>query len=327
MKIVIVGGGIAGLVAYWAFSRTKAQVKILEPGQPGAEFLAGGLKYLNRTEPMVELLNDLALVFSNHAVNGGILLRGEVHPYPFSLRNMPPDEARTIQHAHYRKTRRTEPDRLAEKSMNDPDNNGSVRSLKTDLPTFVRELALRASRRGDLIKDAAEVITHDSVRGFSGAHYPFDAAIVTLPLWISRKVVPWLDVPFAGALKLNVVQVNPLKDPYARWDYVYTPYTPDDLVHRFSPRASGYNVEFNGIWDDAVTNALLTNELNFLFPHGWALDSITKGLNGHLLPLEREVNWKENVQPLGRFAQWDPRATTDVVLKTALDLAKQWTSS
>lgn len=324
MRIVILGGGIAGLLANWAFTKHGHQVTILEPNKPGGEFLMGGLKYLNRTNETLELLHELNLVFTNYSVQGGILLRNKVLAYPAALRDMSPDHAKRIQEDHWRKTRKTEPDKFAARSMNDPESVGTNRSLRTDLAQLVRQLALRAN----IAKDLAKVMTHDVVEGVSGRRYPFDAAVVTLPLWIARTVCPWLDPPPALALKLNIAQVSPLRDQYSKWDYVYTPYTPESLVHRFSPRDGGYSVEFNGEWSDEETNLKLTNELNFLFPEGWALDSMVKNMNGHLLPLESQPKWAPNVRPLGRFSEWDPRATADVVLATALNLAKKelpWT--
>lgn len=319
MKVLILGGGIAGLLANWAFKKHGHDVVVLEPNKPGGEFLAGGLKYLNRTNEMLDLLHALGLVFTNYSVQGGVLLQNDVAPYPAALRSMKPERATRIQHDHWRKTRRTEPDKFAARSMNDPESVGSNRALRTDLSQFVRQLAFHAH----IEKDLAKVMTHEYVEGVSGRHYRFDAAIVTIPLWVARHVCPWLDPPPALALRLNIAQVQPFKDRYSRWDYVYTPYTPEGLVHRFSPKDGGYSVEFNGDWVEQETNLKLTNELNFLFPEGWALDSTTKGLNGHLHALESQPKWAPNVQPLGRFAEWEPRATTDVVLASALRLAQK----
>jgi hypothetical protein len=64
--------------------------------------------------------------------------------------------------------------------------------------------------------------------------------------------------------------------------------------------------------------------LGFLFPDGFAIDGILRGIKGHLLELQDPPQWPENVAPLGRFAQWDPRATTDTTLDAAARLAGEW---
>jgi hypothetical protein len=104
---------------------------------------------------------------------------------------------------------------------------------------------------------------------------------------------------------------------------VYTPYTPENLVHRISPSEGGYSVEMNGEWGDE-TSGKLRNELNFLFGNAWALNNVKKGLPGHLLPLGEAPEWPGNVRPLGRFAAWDPRMTTDKTLSAAIATARKW---
>lgn len=328
-KILIVGGGIAGLIANWVFKQHKdVEVSVMEPGKPGGDFLAGGLRYIHASDEMVSMMTDNRITFTNYQVNGGIMLKGKVEPYPTVLKSMPREHAERIQHDHYRKTRRTEPDgNDAAKSMNDPEAMGSRFALRTDAPRLIRQLEAQA----DIICDGAvEVRTNNQtvmprVLGTSGVSRPYDYLIMTIPLWAIRNMVPWF-VPEAFALKLNVCNVDVTRDPLSKWDYCYTPYTPGNLIHRISPRDGGWTVEFNGDWidKDDETSVALTSDLNFIFPGGWALNAVRKGLNGHLLPLESQPEWPENVRPIGRFAEWDSRATADVVLSNCWKLANSW---
>jgi len=155
--------------------------------------------------------------------------------------------------------------------------------------------------------------------------YGFHFAVVTLPLWIARRMVSWY-VPEAYAMKLNIVMAEPLRDPFARWDYVYTPYTPAGLIHRVSPVGEECHCEFNGDWGehDSAINDRVASDLNFLFPSGWVINDVKRGLNGHLLPMSERPVWPDNIKPLGRFARWDPRATTDITLREAHKLAQGW---
>lgn len=319
-RLLIAGGGISGLIANWVFRKGRDwDITIVEARTVGGDFTAGGLRYIHRTEEMVEMLHDLRLVYTNYTVQGGILLQGKVRPYPAHVQNLPKEEARRIQHDHYRKTRRTEPDSFASKSMNDPESVGARGALRCDPHDVVQALAARATK---IVADVIERIEPGRVRLKSGASLPFDFLITTLPLWIARRLF-WFPLPEALAMKLNVVTVEHQRNPYARWDYVYTPYTPEDLVHRISPNDGGTAVEFNGEWEDD-TNDRLTSDLNFLFPDGWTPLRVVKGANGHLLPLESKPSWPDNVRPLGRFAQWNPRATSDVVLKESINLFSEW---
>jgi hypothetical protein len=154
-----------------------------------------------------------------------------------------------------------------------------------------------------------------------GTQCPYDKLVTTLPLWITRHQADFY-VPEGVAIRLNLVQVSPKRQTFARWDYVYTPYTPANAIHRLSPSDGGYTVEANGDWDK-IQHAIL-DDLGFLFPDGFAVERSIPNLKGHLLPLGEKPAWPDNIAPLGRFAKWDPRATTDITLRDASALAQRW---
>lgn len=337
-RMVIVGGGISGLIASWVFTQVRGlSVTVVEPGKPGGDFMSGGLKYIHKTDEMEELLRDLGVSYANYSVQGGILLHGKVEPHPGCFKGMEKDRALRIQHDHYRKTRKLEPDAFAARSMNDPEANGPRRALRCDMARVLRELIQRApiTKAGAVAIEPHKLIVNN---GTEDSPLPYDYLLTTLPLWVTKKMA-WFgeELPIGMAVKLNLLMVEPPQkgDDYAQWDYVYTPYTPENLIHRISPRDGGYTLEFNGDWPapspEAVApdqirqvNDRITSELNFLFKDGWALSDAKKGLNGHLLPLPNRIDWPQNVRAIGRFAQWDPRATSDVVLATCLKLAAEW---
>ncbi len=327
-RMVIVGGGISGLIASWVYTQVPGlDVIVLEPGKPGGDFAAGGLKYIHKTDAMEDLLKDLRITYTDYSVQGGILVHGVVEPFPGVLKGMDKSRALRIQHDHYRKTRRIEPDAFAARSMNDAESVGPRKALRCDMDRMLKSLIELAP----FVKDGCMRIDANQVVGSSGAKYPFDYLLLTIPIWVIKTMVAF-PLPDTMAIKLNFVMIDPPEkvDAYAQWDYVYTPYTPENLIHRLSPRDGGYTCEFNGAWaDDAAdgsneTNDKLTSEFNFLFPGGWAIADVKKGLNGHLMPMTTKPIWPDNMRPIGRFAQWDPRATSDVVLATCLEQAKAW---
>lgn len=337
MRVVIIGAGVAGLIAnYVAKQHKHTSPIVLEPGRVGGEWLSGGLRYLHASDEMKSMIIDIGGVFTQYTVMGGIHLRGKVEAYPDVLRGMPTEAAKRIQQDHYRKTRQTEPDpSFSGKSMNDPEATGARLALRCDASDVVERL----QRQAFVQRDAVAKVEPAEITATSGAVYPYDYLIWTAPLWAAQRAM-FFRLPDALAIRLNVVYIEPhkivagggekvpgaLKDPYSQWDYIYTPYTPDGLIHRIYPFEDGYACEFNGAWpegDERITVGL-TSDLNFLFPNGWAIRRVAKGLNGHLLPLEREPAWPAHIQPLGRFAQWDPRATADVVLERAYAMCSEW---
>lgn len=320
-KVLIIGGGISGLVANWALKLFGAQPTILEPGRVGGEFTAGGLKYIHKTDAVLEMFQQLCLPHSVYTVRGGMLIRGQMYNYPEALAGFAKPDVARIQADHYRKTRHCEPDQHAAAAMNDPAALGPRRALRCDFQELIRELSdpfwADIQPVGVTKLDVDRGVAFDN----KGGRHHFDFVVLTVPLWIIRSMVKFF-VPEGAAMKLNVANVTPHRDQYIGFDYVYTPYTPADLVHRFSPLDSGYSVEFNGEMDEER----LLSELNFIFPDGYRIENMVTGLKGHLLPLAQKPDWPRNAAPIGRFAKWDPRSTVDVVLDDAKELATRWFS-
>lgn len=315
-KVIIAGGGISGLVASWEL-RDRADVVIMEPGKVGGEFTAGGLKYIHRTESMERMFDQLVIPYSTYIVRGGILLRGQMYLYPQVLQGMDHKQATRIQQDHFRKTRRSSPDEFAKQAMNDPAATGPRRALRCDFEDLIELLADQA----DILPTGVAKVDHERNVLFDSerrAHH-YDFLIFTIPLWITRRVVSFY-VPEGAAMRLNTAHVEAKTGEYASFDYVYTPYTPADVIHRFSPSRGGYSVETNGTLDRDKLNS----DLAFIFSDGYVIESVTEGLKGHLLDLIEPPDWPDNIAPIGRFAKWDPRSTTDVALEDAMKLKERW---
>ncbi len=318
--IVIVGGGVSGLVASYVFAQYGRHSVILEPQTPGGDFLLGGLKYIHRTDAMAAMFDELALAWSDYKITGGILLRGKVELYPKCFSAMEKSEAERIQADHFRKTRRLEPGQFGSSAMNDPAAaKGPRRAIRCDFKSMVSKLVSRAT----VLKHGLSKIDsrNNAVQLSSGLWIDYARLILTIPLWVVRTMADFY-VPHGMAMKLNLIQVRPLQDHYARWDYVYTPYTPANAVHRFSPKGTGYSCEVNGDWKRQEPHA--RDDLAFIFQDGFLVEGIETNVKGHLLALQEVPAWPDNVAPLGRFAKWDPRATTDVTLEDAHALAEAW---
>jgi hypothetical protein len=316
-RVIIIGGGISGLVVANVFSKyaSHVAVEVYESGVVGGEFVLGGLKYIHQSRAMEDFLDGLGIYWCDYRVRGGILLRGEVRKYPLFLSQLSKDEAIRIQRDHYRKTRLMELGDFDDTAMNEPANAKSNNALNCDFQRLVDVLASNCN----IIKASLIRVINDKVYLSNNTVRQFDYLVLTIPLWIIKLVTDY-EIASAIAMKLNIAIVKGTRNTYAGWDYVYTPYTPSNYIHRISYGDGGYAVEANGKLDEVR----LYSDLNFLFKNGWRLEGIKKNLKGHLLPLDQKIIVPSNVALLGRFAAWESRMTVDVTLNRAIELGKRW---
>ncbi len=321
---------MSGLVAAWACSMYGHEVVVVEPRALGGDFLVGGLKYIHRTTEMETMLNFLEVPSSHYTVRGGLHIQGVVEDYPDYLSTVSPDRASQITGDHFRKTRGWEPGDFGSRSMNDPgDGKSSRRAIRCSVPRVIEAIQdvefikVREAFCSEINTSEGHVIiqpTHDPDE-LGPRRLPYTKLVLTLPLWVLRKMCDF-HVPEGVAVSLNIVQITVQHDPFAKFDYVYTPYTPGNAIHRISPRDDGYSIEANGVWEEV--QGQVKKDLAWLFPAGYIVESVKKGLKGHLLPLPTKPQWPENVLGVGRFATWNPRNTIDHSLKLAIKKAEQW---
>ncbi len=317
MKIAILGGGMPGLLSSYVFGRHKnVKTMLFEPGELCKEFLIGGLRYTYLTDEIVELLAELNLVYSDYSLRGGILLKDTVEKYPECFKEFDKENVKRIQTDYWRKTRKTELDGYIRQSLIDPISAKPKKVVRPNYEWMISEL----SRNSNVIKSKIKKIDENFVVMHDNSRFGFDYLIVTIPLWEMKKYVRDWYIPSGQAMKLNTALIVTPKDRYAKWDYVYTPYTPANCIHRFTSHELGYLVEANGDLDFVD----LVSDLNFLFYDGWYLNQMFKNLKGYLLPLVKKPQWPSNVVPLGRFAKWNFRITLDSTLAEIKSLERRW---
>jgi len=307
---------MTALLCSYIFKKYGVEVLLVCPESVEDGLLDGCLQYIYRTKAMATIFEELGLVYSDFAVKGGVLLRGKVEKYPefFKKRSRKKEVAR-IKYDYYKKTRLVEAAGSEKKVVPDlSEKKRPRRAIRTDFKWLASELISRA----EMVK-AKVIFVHENSVLTTAGRFEFDSLVLTAPLWEFRGCVDWY-VPHGIAMKLNVVSVAVKKESYAKWDYVLTPYTPADHVHRFFSNGFEYVAEVNGALDEDR----LRSDLNFLFKEGWYVKKISEGLSGYLLPLDSEPQWPRNIAPLGRFAKWDHDATLDVVLNEIIYLARRW---
>lgn len=310
MRVVVVGGGTPGLVAAHVLRAAGARVRVLEDGPLGDHDIPTPPE---RTDALVSLLNDLGVPYSSWTPQPGILLRGEVRAYPGALARMRAEELCRIQaDIHIKETRTPPPDWTRDTLAPEP---RPARAIRFD----AGELATAISRRIDVTRTAAAQVEGKVVVDTHGNRHPADAVMWTRPLWEARQRVSWY-IPEAVVTQRHLVLVKPRRNMLAQWDWVHTPYTPAGAVHRVTSLGGLYAAEIHGRF--RATDA--TSDLQFIFPQGYAIRHTVHALSGCMLPLSQAPEWPAHVVPLGPYAEWTPKATTDVVLDAARRIAAHW---
>ncbi len=314
-RVLIIGGGLPALMAARVFnSIPRVRVTVMDPVGLGGEDL-GGLEVVQRTDAMIRFFNNLRMVYSSFNVAGGVLLRGKVQPYPMALGTFPTTQAVRVQADIWHKSRLTDPDEWSKKALLSGIPR-AVKALRVDMGTLVKRLVEGVSFTQVGLASA----NAHQVMDTTGNMHVFDFLIFTQPLWELRGKVPWY-VPEAVALNASIALVSPRKDRYAQWDYVNTPYTPADFIHRLSPMGGSYLVEMAGTFHAQR----MQSDLHFIFPDGFHVEEIVRQIRGHMIPLRgQNAEWPSNVAPLGPYAQWDSTATPDAVLGNIMALASRW---
>lgn len=318
-NIAVVGAGMSGLIASAAVLRvlndTDARITLFDPGTPGGSFAEGGFKYLHDTQPMRDLLAHLSIPFETSAIRGGIMLDGKVWPYPEHLLTLPRSQMFYIMKAHYDKTRRDS--HFTESSMNDPEGSHHTCKLMLDVKELVD--ALLAPVHKFIHSGVKEITEHEVKTDFES--FGYDTLIYTLPLWVLKKIAPKLSIPdfTCERTKVSILKCLSTSTRFASFDYVYTPYTPGNVIHRVST---------SGTWFDVETTSELTN-LSLLFkdlaavlgPSAHIWGGVT--LDGHVKHLAiRDELMKalpSNWIMASRFACWDSRMTVDKVYEKVLN--------
>lgn len=325
MRVVILGGGISGLLAASVF-RSHAPTILEAAPALGGTYLSGGLKYVRSTDAMRALLAELGVEFTGYWPLGGVYWDG---PAIISFKELREniERCRAAQAAHWLKTRcqglnAPETQKMVEAiqptTMNDPLGKGIDAALHFDHALFLHRLSAEAAEHGSVILGAkvAAVSADRQVHLGSGASYPYDLLINTLPLPASRALFPWVVIPPTPRSPPNTAAV--LSGPPATlpmgidvYDFIYTPSPTFPTVHRVS-----YDRQ-RGEWQAEAAGEATAEDIERAT--GVEVVSLNK-IPGHLPTLSFQPSWPSTIEPLGRFAEWDARSTAETVLERAASL-------
>lgn len=337
MNIIILGGGIAGLLGAYALRRKKPTI-IEASAKLGGNFTAGGLKYIHDTPDIRQLLKSLGIVFEPYKPRGAIFLEGSVCSHPDTLAQMDKLHRYQIQFRHWTKTRASEVG-FREDCMNDPLGNHAA--LRCDHQELLRRLEERVREAGCEVRLGSKVERIDTIQGdgrrgihlregLSEVAMGYDVLVPTLPLGLLSKLAIWADLPACEATKLAIFEMElPI---YVRpsWDYMYTPDAKwiTRLVqpepHTVMAEVPWYLPQYDH-QDPHLTTTDAIPEVMDIMRSTFGLEGVCTGarlIPGHLRPLDRPPVWPVGWYPLGRFAQWDSRATADKVYARALSIAE-----
>lgn len=332
-NIVILGGGIAGLLAAFAFRHLKPTI-VERSDMLGGNFTAGGLKYIHHTAATAALLRFLGFEIEPYNPRG-VLHWGDLFlDYPSGFIELDPSDRRTIQVAHWVKTRGTIKG-FRDDCMNDP--MGEHGALRIDHGELISKLAKEVIASGCPIWLSSEVsaIEHQpgnvhlrllkAPPGVGEQVIPYDVLIPTLPIGNLSALAIWADLP---SIEPSRLWVCPFEIPHDKWrldwDYMYTPQA--QWVSRISRVGCNISVEMPAQdWKESRAVERMAHDLQIIFNQPVGSCGAPRAIPGHIRPLatERAIKWPDHWYPLGRFAEWDPRATADKVYARALVLAAQ----
>lgn len=297
-RVVIVGGGISGLMASWVMRRHANVVLIEEANHLGGQFLTGGLRFLHLTDAIKRLVKSLDLPYSTYSPRGGLLLRGKVLSFPKCFYGMKLEERKRIQCDHWIKSRCTSP---LQRQNPMPE---VVRSRsRTVLRCENEDLVARLADGLEIERGRSVDLGEESVRQLSSE---FDFVVVAAPVHVSCR--------------LNRIGVVPNADPFSRYEYVYTPYTPAGEIQRLVLDGDGYVAETSGTFNRIDAES----DLSFLFPGGYFVRWLREGLPGHVLPPINFPTWPKNVMPVGARAEGVPGLMATNVLDRIRVISAGW---
>jgi len=333
MNIVILGGGIAGLLGAYAMRHTKPV--IIEAGPHlGGNFLAGGLKYIHDTPEVRQLLRELELPFKAYKPRGALWWDGVDRKHPDFMASIDPLVRYQIQLKHWVKTRGTDLG-FRHDCMNDPMGNHAA--LRCDHMELLKRLEQRVRAAGCEVRLGSKVtfITERHVclnEGMNDLSIGYDVLVPTLPLGMIAKMAPWTELPSSEATKLAIFEVESGIDIHPDWDYMYTPEA--KYITRLvqpEPHAITAEVPWHLPQSDhtgrevGITTMEMMPDIMDILRDTFKIEGVCTSarlIPGHLRPLERQPEWRSGWYPLGRFAQWDSRATADKVYARALSVAQ-----
>lgn len=288
MNIVISGCDLIGLIVAQILMENGHNVCVVDNTYPGSSIELPTFKYLENTEDVKTLLDKLGTMYCEYSIMCGIMINGDVVVCKKNL-------SESVQYSYWAKTRLILPSERKVIGVTDLEATSSKSAIYFEWETLLKPL------KNNIVVKAKPDIS-------------YDLHIATLPLW-KYKIPGSSD---AMCVDLNLVPVNTIKEPYIKWDIVYTPFTPGETIHRLYHNNDGYICEFSGVKNEES----LASDLNFLFPEGWCLNGDIKTTYGHFLPIPTDPEWPKGVIPIGKFSKWNESITITQVIKDTLQIAK-----
>lgn len=328
MRTVILGGGISGLLAAWVLRDQKPVLLEAKP-EVGGAYLAGGLKYIRNTWNFRLMLKLIGVDAHQYSPCGMLLFGQRIREHPDWLLEQPPWLQRAIQASHWLKTRGGGESLQGFRSdcMNAPKTEARDKALSCDHRLLFDRLIWSLSDHNVDIRTGVR-IEHVSrtMVCYSGGSEEYDRLVVTIPLAAISKLAPWAHIPSATPNKLTIMDVGTNVVSVPSWDYLYTPMLP--CVSRitwtgkclFQVEAPGDHTQSAvGMFDDTREALSVMCDGN---RSSLVVEAVKKPvvIPGHLPMLGRKIMWPKNWIPLGRFTEWNPRATAEKVLDRAVGM-------
>ena len=301
------GGCIAA--GWLKINKPNLKVVVIEPATLGGAFKNSGLKYLRWDDHLASIVTQCGVAAVKQPVKGGVLVSAPpdapvAWDYPGDM-----DErmVQSLQEEHYSMTRGT-----MEGFTYDVMNFGGREQFKmVTTPMLCEALTADAQVIQSMISRIYPSDGSCYLKIGGGQMIEAGMTLWTPHLAFLARMMDETSIQ-TNALTLNVMVCEAMSEWWATHDYVYTS-TCAKKVHRISATdpIGSVQAEWNGegLSEDVLSDLEAMDLLPRMDTH--------KPLPGHLLPLSNKdkktiKGWESHgIRPLGRFAEWDGRATVD----------------
>jgi hypothetical protein len=306
-NLIVVGSNYIGLSAAYLL-KDRFNVKVIDVYSKD-DIVKLGNKFFSCKKNVVNFFEKLNIPYNIDYLSRGVLIRGEVYDIFNYFKDMDINSYKRIKVDYFKKTRcfncRTEQVHINENIKSEVFDWGKRTTDKKfiffDGRTFVEVLKKNLSDI-EFIKSNVKSVGVKTLE-LNDLKIDYDIIVFTIPIWDIKKFL-WLNIPKCNSIKRNLIKVFSRKNLYLEYDYVLTPYTPNNAIFSTSLYEGDYIVEANGDINKRLPD--IVGDLYFLFGDYWYIKDHDT-LNGPFVYPYTNRNTKDTnkIKFIGKYSEFN----------------------
>lgn len=326
--LVIIGSDLVALTASYML-KNDFNVKIINPNFLFKDDITSiGNKFFFEDSEIIDFFEEINIPFNIDFLYRGIFIKNEVHDIINYFTSISIERHKKIKDSYFSKTR---------KFNCNLDSSFVRKNITSETFSWVKSKVKRSKNYiffdgNTLLETLINIcdieIYRSKIKNISvktieldGIKLHYDVLIFTLPIWEIDKFI-WWNIPKCNVIKKNLIKVNTLDNLYLHWDYVFTPFTPGNVISGFSQYDGEYAVEMNGDITSNMHN--LFSDLYFLFGNNWYIEKIETIKGNFIYQLDSIIKQKENIYFLGEYSEFNHNLFFSKVLKKIKKIKENW---